>query len=567
VEAVAGEDVPARLAEAAAAWERVPPLDGLAAEELQRAFDGAGAAVRGRHERTVKEESERRDATVHAQVAERQAQEQARKRQHEHESRARLVELEERARVLASASSASLKEAERAMRELRAALQEPSPALAKSEREELVEKLKSARAALYPRLQELRDADEWKRWANTQVQEELVARMEALARQDDLDKAAVELHVLGDRWRQFSQARKQEAAALWHRFKSARESLQARLDEHHKKKAAEEQANLSRKLALCEQAEALAVSSDWIKTADKVKALQAEWKTIGPAPRREQKKLWERFHAACDRFFSARKQDLSRRKEEWSKNLEKKQALIAQAEAIAQSSDWEAAAAEVRRLQAEWKAAGPVKKSRSEALWQRFKAGCDVFFERYKSKDQLAAEESLAAREALVSELQGFGAGEPAADLAPRIQDVLARWRQAPPLAGPKAAELQERFAAARDSLVESHPQAFAGTDLDPDANRARRAKLVTKIEALRQATGAAGAQPASLAERLKEALATNAMGGRTALEARWRETSRELDQAQAAWKRIGPVPGVAGRELQERFQRACDAVAAQRPR
>jgi hypothetical protein len=56
-------------------------------------------------------------------------------------------------------------------------------------------------------------------------------------------------------------------------------------------------------------------------------------------------------------------------------------------------------------------------------------------------------------------------------------------------------------------------------------------------------------------------------MGGRAALEARWRETARELEQAQAAWKRIGPVPGEEGRELQLRFQKACDALASKRPR
>jgi hypothetical protein len=151
---------------------------------------------------------------------------------------------------------------------------------------------------------------------------------------------------------------------------------------------------------------------------------------------------------------------------------------------------------------------------------------------------------------------------------AARIQDVLARWRQAPELAGPKAAELNERFFAARDLLIEAHPQAFAGTDLDPEANRAKRAKLVARMEALLQASaGPAADSFASLADRLKEALATNAMGGRSAIEARWREAANEVEQLQAAWKRSGPVPGQSGRELDERFKKACDAFSAKRPR
>lgn len=574
VAGLAAEDVPASLSDAAAAWERMPPLEGAAAAALLEGFEKAVAAARARHERAQQEQEQRSREDKQAQQRERAAHEKADKDRKEKQNRSRLVETFERARALSRAEAPALKDVERAMREIRAALQEAGPLGSKQERESLLEKLKQARAALYPRLQELREADEWKRWANTQVQEELVAKMEALVAAPDLDKAAIELHVLSDRWRQFSQARKQEAEALWQRFRTARETLQERLLEHFKKRAEQEQANLQRKLSLCEQAEGLAGSSDWIKTADRIKALQAEWKTLGPAPRKEQERLWERFHAACDRFFTARKQDLLRRKDEWAKNLEKKQALIAQAEALAQSSDWEKAAAEIRKLQAEWKGIGPVKKNKSEALLQRFKAACDVFFERYKNKDQIAAEESASAREALVAELQALAPSDqepgaaPSDDLAARIQDVLGRWRQAPALAGPKAAPLNERFSEARDRLIEAWPAAFKGTDLDPEANRAKRAKLVTRVEALLQASaGPAADSGASLADRLKEALATNAMGGRAAIEARWREAANEVEQVQAAWKRIGPVPGEAGRELDERFKKACDDFNAKRPR
>lgn len=572
VAGIAGEDAPALLAETAAAWERVPPLEDAAAAALVESFEKAVAAARARHERAQQEQEQRSREAREAQQRERAAHEKAEKDRKEKQNRSRLVEIGERALALSRAESPALKDAERAMRDIRAALQDAGPLPSKHDRESQLETLKRARAALYPRLMELREADEWKRWANTQVQEELVAKMEALVQAADLDKAAIELHVLSDRWRQFSQARKQEAEALWQRFRTAREALQARLLEHFKKKAEQEQANLLRKLALCEQAEGLAGSSDWIKTADRIKALQAEWKTLGPAPRKEQKRLWERFHAACDRFFTARKQDLVQRKDEWAKNLEKKQALIAQADALAQSSDWEKAAAEIRKLQAEWKAIGPVKKNKSEALWQRFKAACDAFFERYKSKDQIAAEESASLREALVAELLALAPSEPEAapgeDLAPRVQDLLTRWREAPALTGPKAALLNERFLAARDRLIEARPAAFKGSELDPEANLAKRAKLVARVEALLQAHPASGADSgASLADRLKEALATNAMGGRAALEARWRETVRELEQAQAAWKRMGPVPGEAGRELGERFKKACDEVSSKRPR
>ena len=570
VEGLGDEDVLALLREAQDAWGRLPPLEGRPAEELRRTFEKAVTVVRERHERGQREKEARARADKEAQKGELEAREKSEKEQKERQNHKRLAEICQRASTLAKAEGAALKDAERAMREIRAALQDPGPLPGKRERESLVEKLKQTRAALYPRLQELREADEWKRWANTQVQEELVAKMEALVQAADLEKAGIELHVLNDRWRQFSQARKQEAEALWLRFKAAREALQARLEEHRKQMAAQEQANQQRKLALCEQAEALSVSTDWLRTADKIKALQAEWKSTGAAPRKEQKKLWERFHAACDRFFTARKQDLERRKQAWGTNLEKKEALVARAEALAQSTEWDKAAEEIRKLQTEWKAAGPVKKSKSEAIWLRFKGACDAFFERYKSRDQITAEENARAREALIAELEAVAPSREEApdDLGPRIQDLLGRWRQAPAFAGPAGAKLNERFFAIRDRLMEAWPEAFKGTDLDPEANRAKRAKLVARVEALVQSHSEAGADSSlSLADRLREALATNAMGGRAAREARWREAVREVEQAEAAWKRIGPVPGEKGREQEARFSRACATFQERRPR
>ena len=553
---------PAALAEAEAAFARVPPLEDPLARELQRSFDAALAVHRERRERDERQQAESARAASEAQEKHKAAREKAEQQQKQQQERARIQELVARAQTLARDEAPALKDVERAMRELRTALQE--------EKDPLHEKLKQARAALYPRLMELRDADEWKRWANTQVQEELVARMESLRVAPDLDRVAGELHELSDRWRQFSQARKQDAEALWQRFRTAREAVQTRVGEHLRQKAQQEQANLAKKLALCEQAEALTASTDWIKTAERIQALQAEWKTVGQVPRKEQKRVWQRFHAACDRFFTARKQDLHRRKEEWSKNLEKKQALIERAEALAQRSDWDAAAAEIKNLQAEWKASGSVRKSKADALWERFKAAGDAFFERYKERDQIAAQANAALREGLLGEFEALASAEPAADaeLAPKIQELLERWRQAPALSGTKAAELEERFVLARDGLIEKRPEAFRGGDLDPEANRTKRAKLLARVEALAETQGGKSADAgASLAERLKEALATNAMGGRAALEARWRETARELEQAQGAWKRIGPVPGEAGRELQRRFKKACDAVASKKPR
>jgi hypothetical protein len=106
--------------------------------------------------------------------------------------------------------------------------------------------------------------------------------------------------------------------------------------------------------------------------------------------------------------------------------------------------------------------------------------------------------------------------------------------------------------AAARERAVAAWPDAFRGTDLDPEAGRARREKLLARVESL----SAQAEPPASalsgqdLARRLKEALATNTMGGRGEAEAKRRAEVDEVKAAQAAWRRLPPLPGDAGRGL-----------------
>src|SRR4030095_11071098 len=122
----------------------------------------------------------------------------------------------------------------------------------------------------------------------------------------------------------------------------------------------------------------------------------------------------------CDKFFTRRNSDLAERKETWAANLAKKDALCARAEELAASRDWERSAAEIRRLQADWKTVGPVRRNKSEAIWHRFRTACDTFLERYKRRDESELEAKQADREALVGELEALNPGAAASgDAAP----------------------------------------------------------------------------------------------------------------------------------------------------
>ena len=257
--------------------------------------------------------------------------------------------------------------------------------------------------------------DEWKRFANAAVQEELIAQAEALSKKydlekpEDMEKAARELHDIQERWKTGGRSAARAGADALAPLPAGRGSdpgQGARVLRRARRKSATRTSR--RSWRSCERAEALADSTDWIKTAEEMKKLQAEWQASGPVPRPDTRVVWKRFRDACDRFFSRRNEDLAQRKEVWSANQAKKEALCARAEELAESRDWERRRRELRRLQADWKTVGPVRRTKSEALWQRFRAAADTFFERYKRRDEIEIESRQADREALAVELEAL---------------------------------------------------------------------------------------------------------------------------------------------------------------
>jgi len=608
VEALAGEESPQKVEEAAAAWSALPALEGVEADSLRRRFDAAAEAWRarraalessqarrGRMEQLCAEleaaaeladdaEAARRQAEarkawtglqsmegVETGLAERYARavarlearaalsrgEQARR---EEEARARLAFLCGQAEELAGAAAPSLKECERVVREARAALDEPAGG--RRDREALLGRLKTARAKLYARVLELREAEDWKRWANVGVQEDLCRQAEALLEEKDLPKAARMLRDLDARWKQASQAPKAQGEPLWQRFNAARSQVRAKCAVHFSETRAARAENVKRKEALVTEAESLAESTDWGRTAERMRALQAEWRTVGPIARGRSDELWGRFRKAAGRFFDRQKEDRVRRREGRAKSLEQREALSAQVEALAASSDWDRAAAEVKRLQSEWRATGPVAKDKAEAVAARFQKACDAFFERYRKRDALEAESRLAEREALCARLEALAAGgDDDAAVAERLRETQAAWTSSPALSGERGAALADRYAAAVDAVVAARPEAFRGTELDPAANLARLASLCESVEALSAgaAAPAAAVSPATLlAERWREALAANTMGAKVDEGAARRQRKEKVEAARAAWSRVGPIAPAERERLAARFRDAC---------
>jgi Domain of Unknown Function (DUF349) len=587
-------EMPDVVDESVGAAISAPPAEDPEAEERRRAEQEAERSRAEEAERRQQElaaqrareveEHEKQEAERRARVAEAREAEQRTRR----EALARLHNLLGRVEPLITRSDLSLKAADRALRDVKAALNAIPPLPSRQDFEEVARRLRAAQDGLMPKVLELREADDWQRWANVGVQEQLIAKMEGLRALDDAEAIAREVRSLQEQWKKVADVPRPQADTLWRRFKTAHDEVWAKCESHFAAEAQARAENLARKIVLCEKAEALAESTSWIQTAEEFKQLQAEWKAIGAVSRGREKAIWDRFRTACDRFFTRRHEDLATRKKMWGDNLAKKDALCVRAEALADSSDWEPAAAEIRRLQNEWKTVGPVKKSRSDAVWQRFRAACDKFFTRYAQRHDIARAERVAAREAICEEMTALApplvesdpasatqapdavAEQPPADVLAKVRTLRGRWQQEIAARGvdpERAQALDRRFADAFAAVLARWPSAFAGTDLDPDANRKRMEALVRRVEDLATSIAGPASAPAEndatisptvrLAAMLKEALAANTIGGRVDEDSRARAAGEELRQAQASWSRIGPVPEDVKRALADRFQKA----------
>ena len=563
---------PAAEPNPAAITSRWPVLDktwrGLIAVARAEADSGdtdAAARLRVLQERWYAADERRRALAARVEV------ERARQ---ERENLTRLQTLCDTLDRIVAVDKLELGEAERRLRAARKALDHPGALPSRRDRDVVTHRLRQSHTALLGRVRELRDFADWQRWANLGIQEDLCRRMEALAETpvtDDAASIAHQFRELMNRWREAAQVPKDKGEELWKRFKKAHDAVFPRCEQYFEQRVAEREQNRVHKWTLVEEAERLATSTSWIKTAERITQLQAEWKMIGPAPRKEQKELWNRFRTACSSFFARRKADLAQRKQEWAANLEKKDALCARVEALADTDDQVAAIEEVRRAQAEWKTVGPVRRTRSELVWHRFRAACDGVFLRAHEQEHAAAAEKVALREALCTELETLiledeVPGAAPDGLAETVRGIQDRWRRAPEILHGLQRRLTARFGRAVSKLIEAYPASFRGTALDPARGLKRLEKLCERVEALMPAAslrgGVDGASPAEiLAAQWREALANNTMGVRVDEAAKRRSAIEEVSRLQAERRRLGQVPGDEGRRLADRFQRACDHV------
>ena len=274
---------------------------------------------------------------------------------------------------------------------------------------------------------------------NLELKTALCEAVEKLATEPDVISAFHQLQKMHQQWREIGPVAKEIREELWARFKAASIVVNKRHQAHFEKQKEAEVANLQAKTAICEQMEAIDFSAmksvkDWDDKSKEVIAAQEKWRTIGYAPKKHNQKIFDRFRKACDNFFEQKGNFFKVFKAETQKNLEAKRALCEQAEALKDSTDWKATSEKFIALQKEWKATGgPMNRKRIDALWKRFNAACDYFFDQKKKSlaPQKAAEESnLTAKKALIEQISQLDEQLEPNEAIAQLKGYMAEWNQ-----------------------------------------------------------------------------------------------------------------------------------------
>ena len=278
---------------------------------------------------------------------------------------------------------------------------------------------------------ELRDLDFRK---NLEAKTEFCELAESLAESEDVVGAFKELQKLHEQWKEYGPVAKEFRDSIWERFRAATAIINKKYQAHFEGLKEQQVANLEAKTALCEKVEAIAEqeiasSSQWNALSKEIEGIQAEWRKIGFATRKDNQKVYDRFRAACDKFFSRKREYYNEFKDSMNDNMAKKIALIEQAEALKDSTDWKKTSDALIDLQKQWKEIGAVPRKKSEQLWKRFRSACDAFFnERDKqSKPENDFYGNLKAKRALIEEIEAYVPADAEAD-AEAARGFAERW-------------------------------------------------------------------------------------------------------------------------------------------
>ncbi len=333
-----------------------------------------------------------------------------------------------------------------------------------------------ARHAHFEKLEQDRPANHQKKLA-------LCEEIERLQELPD-DEARFEMiRAAQAKWKETGPGDRDQEDVVWERF---RKPIDAFFQERKQKFEAEKgdrEENAKIKEDLCLEAESLRDSTDWKLVVDKIKTLQARWKTTGQAHRSMDQELWNRFRTACDGFFERLKANGKLRDQERITNLKLKEDMCFIVEILGgmpvegeaalsreawlssrpenrrptsakTEEEWKQAFEDVKWVQGDWRKVGQVPREKMDAIWERFQGACDFFFDERRRALGLQAEDpqiNLEAKLALIEEVENLS-HHPSPENQKALEELGRRWKRIGPVPRAQTEYIRDRFQVAFDS-------------------------------------------------------------------------------------------------------------------
>ncbi|MFK8036649.1 MAG: DUF349 domain-containing protein [Crocinitomicaceae bacterium] len=251
---------------------------------------------------------------------------------------------------------------------------------------------------------------------NAALKETVIGKLKALESEKSMKVLEQKLHQLQDEWNDIGGTTTEAWETLKENYWNTVNGLYGKIRDFYDGRRAEQKENILKKLALIDKIdEVLAIeqvdNKTWKTATDQILSIQAEWKTIGFGPKKENQIVWKGFRAKCDQFFNAKNEFFKDINADFDKVKAKKEALIEKLDGIKDSENWNDTTKLIVDLQRQWKQLGSAGQRNENKLWKKFREPIDAFFAKkdghFEALDQANAG-NLSLKEDLIKKIEAY---------------------------------------------------------------------------------------------------------------------------------------------------------------
>lgn len=339
------------------------------------------------------------------------------------------------------------------------------------------------------------EMQQWESWHNEKDRDTILEEMEALSREAASQAVLAKLRELSNKWRDIGPISPAKLTEYREKFQTLFDKVKENCAPFIEEQQAERQKNLADKEALCQKAEELVASTEifWKDKFKTMQEIQESWKNIGMVPKESMTTLFDRFKAVTNAFYAQHKENLKQEDQTREANYEKKAALCIEAEALKESSDWNATSNKLKQLQESWKAIGPVPKSKSDEIWQRFRTACDSFFEKKRAhfeEQDASKQKNLEAKQALCEKLEALDMNNITDEIIGTVKSIEAEWKTIGMVPKESVESISDRFSETINQFLSRCAEKDENLSKQLNEIKAKKQDMIEKVKQFAESAG-----------------------------------------------------------------------------